>query len=174
MDPFTEGDMQTQLLEELENAKTGLKAHFMSNYASAGMSSFDTVSDATVANGSPQKLNARHRRKPRLADPNTELDQCFILCRFDNICGDDPLEWWHTKREVFPNLYRMVRDIFAIPGNANIIDVLLLLTSQPFRLCCCCRTCVLWRTRHDRHPSCKPKPRDYQNVDGGQGKTTNG
>jgi hypothetical protein len=120
MDPFTEGDMQTQLLEELEKAKTALKAHFLFNYASTGISSFDTIPDATVVNGSPQKLNVRHRRKPRLADPNTELDQFFILCRFDNSCSGDPLEWWHTKHEIFPNLYRMVRDIFAIPGEADI------------------------------------------------------
>jgi hypothetical protein len=119
MDPFTEGDMQIQLLEELEKAKTGLKAHFLSNYASTGISSFDTIPDATVVSGSLQKLNLRHRRKPRLTDLNTELDQFFILCRFNNSCGGDPLEWWHTKREIFPNLYRMVQDIFAIPGNAD-------------------------------------------------------
>jgi hypothetical protein len=119
MDPFTEGDMQIQLLEELEKVKTELKAHFLSNYASTGISSFDTILDVTVVNGLPQKLNLCHCCKPQLTNLNTELDQFFILCWFDNSCSDDPLEWWHTKRKIFPNLYYMVRDIFAIPGNAD-------------------------------------------------------
>jgi hypothetical protein len=117
MEPGTD---KTQLLEELEKAKASLKAHFISNYASTGKSAFDPIPDATVPNGSPQKLNSRHRRKVKPADPNSELDQFFILCQFDNTCGDDPLEWWAVKRHSYPNLYRMVRDILSIPGMSSI------------------------------------------------------
>jgi hypothetical protein len=56
--------MQTQLLEELAKAKTGLKAHFLSNYASTGIFSLDTIPNATVVNGLPQKLNSCHHCKP--------------------------------------------------------------------------------------------------------------
>jgi hypothetical protein len=119
MDSMTESDAQAQLLEELEKAKASLKARFLSNYATTGTSLSDPIPDATVPNGSPQKLNSRHRRRVRATDPNSELDQFFIFCKFDNNCGDDPLEWWHAKRHSFPNLYRMVRDIFAIPGRVN-------------------------------------------------------
>jgi hypothetical protein len=108
MDLMTEGDAQAQLLEELEKAKASLKTRFLSNYATTGTSLTDPTPDATVPNGSPQKLNAHHRWRVRVTDPNSELNQFFIFCKFDNNCGDDPLEWWHAKRHSFPNLYRMV------------------------------------------------------------------
>jgi hypothetical protein len=28
----------------------------------------------------------------------------------------NPVQWWHQRRAQFPNLYRLTRDIFSIPG----------------------------------------------------------
>jgi hypothetical protein len=108
-------------------------------YVSLG-SLTDPTPDATVPNGSPQKLNARHRRKVRATDSNSELDQFFIFCKFDNNCGDDPLEWWHAKCRSFPNLYRMVRDIFAISGKISKYMLNSCYSIFHVRICCSSRS----------------------------------
>ena len=44
-----------------------------------------------------------------------ELDEFYKLPREDfDSCK--PLEWWLGRRSQFPNLYRLVCDIFSIPG----------------------------------------------------------
>jgi hypothetical protein len=43
------------------------------------------------------------------------------LTEFWNMPQEDfetctPVQWWHQRRAQFPNLYRLARDIFSIPG----------------------------------------------------------
>ena len=65
--------------------------------------------------GSPKKVNftARYQKKDR--GEVDELEEYYKLPREDfDSC--DPLQWWLGHRAQFPNLYRLVCDIFSIPG----------------------------------------------------------
>ena len=55
-----------------------------------------------------------------------EVDEYFKLPREDFECCK-PLQWWLGRRSQFPNLYRLVCDIFSIPGK-NFLPVELLET----------------------------------------------
>ena len=108
------------LLEDLEKAKTELHAYYIENYASRiSPQSTDgvdgTAPQANSSNGSPAKTNftARYQRcQPRVIDELEEYlsltPQDFDRCR--------PLEWWRAQSSNWPNLYRLVCDIFCIPG----------------------------------------------------------
>ena len=55
-------------------------------------------------------------RFQRKRTPTDELTKFCNLPQEDfDTC--DPLRWWHGRRAQFPQLYRLVRDIFSIPGN---------------------------------------------------------
>ena len=45
----------------------------------------------------------------------SELDDYLRLCQ-EPFGGCDPIKWWAARRQQFPNLSRLVRDIFSIPG----------------------------------------------------------
>lgn len=58
-------------------------------------------------------FTSRYQKKDRVAVD--ELADYFKLPLEDfETC--DPLEWWKGRRSQFPNLYRLVCDIFSIPG----------------------------------------------------------
>jgi hypothetical protein len=38
---------------------------------------------------------------------------------FDKV---DPIQWWYTRHEQFPNLYCLARDILCIPGKYFIVE----------------------------------------------------
>jgi hypothetical protein len=108
-----------ELHADLEKSMVRLRAHYIMNYASTGTTPSDPIPDPTVPNGSPQKisLTARYTKNRRPTDSAAELDEYFRLTKnpepFDTV---DPLQWWYTNRDKFPNLYRLARDILAIPG----------------------------------------------------------
>lgn len=57
-------------------------------------------------------------------DPDDELSNYFHLDPKDANClGVDPLKWWQMHRERFPNLSRLARDIFSIPGELSLTYV---------------------------------------------------
>jgi len=71
--------------------------------------------------GSPTKVNftARYQKKDRLEVD--ELEEYYKLPREDfDSCN--PLQWWRGRRAQFPNLYRLVCDVFSIPGTSNILS----------------------------------------------------
>jgi len=118
------------LLAQLESSKLNLRLHFDTNYNSPQNSSNSTrlsstptssllsvtsepTSTASNPNSSPQKnYTARYRRKRAAVDELTEFwsmpQEDFETC--------NPIQWWHQRRAQFPNLYRLARDIFSIPG----------------------------------------------------------
>ena len=125
-----EFDDDYTMLDQLEDSKTKLRAHFNTKYMSSltpsgssrlsstpSSSMLSVTSDSThttlQTNNSPQKnYMARVQRKRVAADELTEFwnlgQEDFETC--------NPVRWWYGRREQFPNLYRLVRDIFSIPG----------------------------------------------------------
>ena len=124
-DEFADDD---DLSGYLEYTKSKLQSHFKQNYPrpspstqpsalSSGPSlssiSSSSISDISTPSGSPQKnFTARFQRKRIAPD---ELLEFWSLPQedFDTV---DPLEWWLGRRAQFPQLYRLARDIFSIPG----------------------------------------------------------
>ena len=105
------------LLADLEKAKLVLHTFYHDNYSSF-TSSTDKSSSTTrpiVQNGSPQKVDftARYKRTNRRV--SDELEDYFKL-GLEDFEKCQPLDWWWGRRAQFPNLYRLARDILAIPG----------------------------------------------------------
>lgn len=125
-----EFDDDFTMLNQLEDSKTKLRAHFSAKYMSSLTSSrsaqlsstpstsmLSVTSDLTTTtsqtNSSPKKnFTARFQRKHAAVD---ELSEFWNLEQedFENC---NPVKWWYGRRAQFPNLYRLVRDIFSIPG----------------------------------------------------------
>ena len=118
------------MLNQLEESKTKLRAHFNAKYMSSltpsGSSRLSSTPSSSMlsvtsnsthttlqTNNSPQKnYMARVQRKRVAAD---ELSEFWNLGQEDfETCN--PVRWWYGRREQFPNLYCLVRDIFSIPG----------------------------------------------------------
>ena len=106
------------LLSDLEKPKSALHTFYHDNYASFTSSADKCdplITVPVVQNGSPQKVDftARYKRTNRRV--SDELEDYFKLGQEDfDTCR--PLDWWWGRRAQFPNLYRLARDILAIPG----------------------------------------------------------
>jgi hAT family C-terminal dimerisation region len=106
------------LSSHLEISKDNLQQHYKEHYAPSestpSLSQPSQPSLSATSNASPQKnFIARFNRKPRTS--TDELLEFWSLPQEDfETC--DPLHWWYGRRTQFPNLYRLVRDIFSIPG----------------------------------------------------------
>lgn len=105
------------LLEYLEEAKTELRVFYDSNYANIPSVSKPNHTESPVpSQRQPTKavnFTARYQRKQRLTVD--ELDVYLNIQREDySTC--EPLKWWVGRQAQFPNLWRLVRDIFSIPG----------------------------------------------------------
>jgi len=79
----------------------------------------ELTSTASNPNSSPQKnYTARYHRKRAAVDELTEFwnmpQEDFETC--------NPVQWWQQRRAQFPNLYRLARDIFSIPGSAVAVE----------------------------------------------------
>ena len=116
------------MLNQLEDSKAKLRAHFNAKYMSSLTSSgslsstpsssmLSVTSDSThttsQTNSSPQKnYMAKFQRKRAAVD---ELSEFWNLKQEDfEKCN--PVQWWYGRRAQFPNLYHLVRDLFSIPG----------------------------------------------------------
>jgi len=76
------------------------------------------MSTASNPNSSPQKnYTVRYCQKRAAVDELTEFwnmpQEDFETC--------NPIQWWHQRRAQFPNLCRLARDIFSIPGICSAI-----------------------------------------------------
>jgi hypothetical protein len=61
----------------------------------------------------------------RKRTPTDELTEFWNLPQEDfDAC--DPLQWWYGRRAQFPQLYRLVRDIFSIPGTYLYLSFLII------------------------------------------------
>ena len=77
------------------------------------------VVPAAVAIPTPTKTNiSRIFKKPRIVFDAVGC-QVEKYCSLEPVSEDtDPLQWWKSKSDIFPNLSKMARDILAIPGSA--------------------------------------------------------
>ena len=124
-----EFDDDYTMLNQLEESKMKLQAHFNAKYMSSltpsGSSRLSSTpssfmlsvtsdsTDTTLQTGnSPQKnYMVRVQRKRVVA----ELSEFWNL-RQEEFKTCNPVRWWYGRREQFPNLYRLLCDIFSIPG----------------------------------------------------------
>jgi len=111
------------LLTDLNNVQDQLKTFYNKNYANrtrqppvqASQSSSSFSSASGSAPHSPEKVNltSRYQKEDRVIV--NELDEFYKVPQEDfDSCK--PLEWWLGRQSQFPNLYRLVCDIFSIPG----------------------------------------------------------
>lgn len=101
-------------MEHLETSKINLRRYFLKNYATTDTSRQSSQSSDVTQKVPPRvSFTSRYQKKDRVAVD--ELADYFKLPLEDfETC--DPLEWWKGRRSQFPNLYRLVCDIFSIPG----------------------------------------------------------
>ena len=85
--------------------------------------------DPSIRTGSPQKppqnidFTARLKKRRRTS-ATTELDEYLHITNTPAKPWEtDPLQWWFVHRERFP-IYRLVRDVFSIPGMSSLFVVL--------------------------------------------------
>ena len=159
-----EFENDSDLAIHLETAKADLQEYFNVNYLSPpasvenphqSLSATTSLSSITSSSslGSPQKnFTARFQRR---RTPTNELTEFWNLPQEDFITCD-PLQWWHGRRAQFPQLYRLVRDIFSIPGNDLINGLSNYQTNFPFiiRISCSRWADFLRRSRYHLSPSC--------------------
>jgi hypothetical protein len=106
------------LLDGLEQSKVALESHFNQFYAGcASLASTNTTPQSSVAdlssnNPQPHDFTARFRKRPKPLQ--NELEEFFSLFPQD-FMSCNPVQWWYANRNRFPNLYRLARDILAIP-----------------------------------------------------------
>jgi len=137
-----EFENDSDLAVHLETAKADLQEYFKVNYLSPqtsvenhcqSLSATASLSSVTSSSssGSPQKnFTARFQRKRA---PTNELTEFWNLPQEDfDTC--DPLRWWHGRRAQFPHLYRLVRDIFSIPGNYLYLSTAFLIVKLIYHL----------------------------------------
>jgi hypothetical protein len=106
-----------ELLSHLETSKKQLQVFFNTDYVPHSRQSVGRQGSSTslTSLGSPQKVDftSRYQKKDRVVI--NELDEYFKLPQEDfDTC--EPLNWWRGRRSQFPVLYRLVCDIFSIPG----------------------------------------------------------
>jgi hypothetical protein len=127
------------LLHHLDEAKLKLTTFYRQNYARHSQRRSQNLSTVSSRNsscvGSPEKVNftSRYQLKDRVAVD--ELEEYLKLPREDfDSCK--PLKWWLGRRSQFPNLYRLVCDVFSIPGMSFLLLDFCNLTFVQCRLCC--------------------------------------
>ena len=115
---------EPKLLAHLETSKKKLQQFYQNQYshcpqppsnASTSHNLPSTTATGVTVSGSPQKVNFTSRYQKRDRIVVNELEEYFKLPREDfETC--EPLQWWQGRRSQFPNLYRLICDIFSIPG----------------------------------------------------------
>jgi hypothetical protein len=98
----------------LEDCLSRLKAHFQEFYASPVFE--HQLTTAGPAQKATERFDffSRYRNSaPQLI--RDEIKDFLILPR-ETWDGCDPIQWWSQRCHLFPNLSRLARDIFSIPG----------------------------------------------------------
>ena len=127
--------------------------HYNQYYANrfTSKSASTPLHPSTAKDGEPKPRNfiARYERCSQTIQ--NELEAFFALSA-QHFSSCNPIQWWYSHRDEFPNLYRLAKDILAIPGNiysysTSLIDV-------AFRICRRCWAHLLrWPRYHFLTPS---------------------
>jgi len=101
------------LLADLEKSKELLREFYDANYA---LSPTHSESNNTVHQIDSHTSDFTLRYSSIVPEVVDELDEYFKTKRKDfKKCN--PLRWWRSQREDWPNLYRLACDILCIPGS---------------------------------------------------------
>ena len=101
------------LLADLERSRDRLQEYYEDNYA-ASPTRYEDIGDSShILDSYTSDFTSRYSSiDPEVVD---ELDEYFKIKRKDfKKCN--PLKWWRSQREDWPNLYRLACDILCIPG----------------------------------------------------------
>ncbi len=124
-------DNDSELDQFMESSKAELYNYYTTNYLahashaaslqpSTSASSLLQASSSTSVLGlrtSPQKIDFRSIYRKTAPINMNELDRYFELPQED-IDTCDPINWWYSRRKEYPTLYRLARNILAIPGKS--------------------------------------------------------
>lgn len=109
-----------ELMEMLNRSKEDLQLHFDLYYAKTDDHDFSMSESAPAQPESPVKFNFFSRYSQQTAFGNALTNELAEYFRVTSVAepfeGTDPLQWWFARREKFPNLYRLVRNVLCIPG----------------------------------------------------------
>jgi hypothetical protein len=121
-----------ELLGQLETSKLDLQSHFEIHYSpTAADVPSSSIPQPTA--GSPQKVDFTSRYKKRASSSSDELAEYFRITSVpEPFDGVDPLQWWYSRRQQFPHLYRLVRKVLCIPGMS--LFVMKLVTDSEYHL----------------------------------------
>lgn len=124
----------TNLTVDLEEAKADLQLYFKEKYLpvqptplsyTTSTSSISSEPSEVISSSANSHINSRSPQKSftsrfqRKHTPSDELLEFWNLPQEDfETC--DPLKWWLARRSQFPNLYRLSRDLFSIPGKLDL------------------------------------------------------
>lgn len=110
----------------LKIAMSQLTSKYCLYYAPAPGQSSNRAS-VNVALGSPSTrdyMNDSDEEDQEEQDVDAELKYYFrITEKPEPTKSTDVLEWWYMHRHQMPNLYRLARDVFGIPGELSCIPV---------------------------------------------------
>ncbi|OJA08763.1 hypothetical protein AZE42_08870 [Rhizopogon vesiculosus] len=129
----------------MDSEKEQLRRYYQDNHL-ASQASRITPQPTTAGtfSGSPQKVKFTARCKKRPMNSKDEMEEYYRL-PLEDFDTRDPIQWWTGRRSLFPNLSCLARDILAIPGRLNLLELLhipdipillqvrLLLSSEFFR-----------------------------------------
>jgi len=143
------------LQDDMELAKNRLEMHFNIWY-NTSTAVADVTSTSADNQRSPRKDFAAHYAKKQASPAErNELREYFRLTHEPaDFKTTDALEWWHTHRETFPNLYHLAWDILCIPGMFIHFHLYISNLHLP-RFSCCCQTSFLWWSRPYWASACK-------------------
>jgi len=101
------------LLVDLEKSKSLLCEFYKNNYAASPAPSED-INNVHPKSSHTSNFTAYY--KSIIPDVIDELEEYFkIKCKDFKKCN--PLRWWRTQQEDWPNLYCLACDILCIPGS---------------------------------------------------------
>lgn len=99
-------------LEHITDSRLALERYFQRHYAAPFVAP-PSVIPSTVGS----EYMARYRKKARSSGPRDELSEYFeIDTALAHQSGHDALQWWRLHEPQFPQLSKLARDIFSIPG----------------------------------------------------------
>ena len=108
------------LTTNLEFAKDSLSDHYHAFYAStATVTTQESTSTQSPVPDSPENIDftSRYQKRHASSSIRDEIQEYFRITSVPEPLNQvDPIQWWYTRQEQFPNLYRLARNVLCIPG----------------------------------------------------------
>ena len=119
-DAEQDSDSDSQI-KHIHECRALLEHHFREHYVSRTVTGVQPTANAARPPSSPVDFDpySRYRQnfRSKISDSSDELERYFRLNPADaHELGVDAITWWRDHKGAFPNLSRLARDIFSIPG----------------------------------------------------------